>query len=90
MEINITDEQINEIAERQIKQIVSQRVGEVLNSEYWQTMSERIDSSVRYVVNERITESRIDKALAKIDMTKLISNMSKQIMENLIDGINNE
>lgn len=87
MNINITDEQILAIAEKRINELVDTRVKEVLNSEYWQTMSERIDRAVKEVVTEKVTEGKINRAISNIDMSKIVANMSNSIVEKLIEGM---
>lgn len=90
MNVNITEEQIMQLAAKRINELVDVRVKEVLNSEYWQTMSQRIDKAVKQVVTEKVTESRIEKALNKLDTQASISDMSSKIAETIVGSIVSE
>ena len=87
MEINITNEEIKDIAKQRIEKLVDSKVREVLNSMYWQDLSNRIDESVAVVVNRMITEEKINKIIDKIDKKSIIDNISSKIATQIVESI---
>ena len=87
MEINITNEEIKDIAKQRIEKLVDSKVREVLNSMYWQDLSNRIDESVAVVVDRMIAEEKINKIIDKIDKKSIIDNISSKIATQIVESI---
>lgn len=94
MEINITDEQIKEIASKQIQNILKPKIDTILKEYYFNGRSfrELIERQVEISVNEKVssllTNEKLMGIIKKQDLAKQLSDIIVgAVSRNIIDEI---
>lgn len=94
MEINITDEQIKEIASKQIQNILKPKIDTILKESYFNGRSfrELIERQVEISVNEKVssllTNEKLMGIIKKQDLAKQLSDIIVgAVSRNIIDEI---
>jgi hypothetical protein len=84
VDIQISNEQIQAIAEKQIINIIRPKVEEVLKDKYWsrQSLSEEIQECIHKVVLEKVDSKLTDDKLLKIiENQNLVEHLSQILVK---------
>ena len=84
MNIKLTNEQIENIIDKEIYKCVKNKVDEVLNSSYWSNLNTRINNAVEERVKELVTHGKCDRAVRNVDKQAIIRSVGKDLANEMI------
>jgi len=84
MNVEISEENINEYANKRMKQLVEQKTREHLAEIQWY---KTVDHAVLDVVQQEITKEVIRDILSKLDQKELIATIGRNLAEMLVSKI---
>jgi hypothetical protein len=89
MQINLSDEQILQIAEKQVLSLLRPRIEKVLKDSYWssQDLKREIDNAIQVTIEKRVNQLVDDDTLKSMVKKQ---NISKVIADNLIKTVSED
>lgn len=82
LNFEIDEKEINDYANQRMKQLVDQKVREMLKEIEWY---HTVDHIIHDVVKESITSDVIQRIITQMNKESLIQQISKNIAENLVE-----
>lgn len=84
MKVELDEKEMQEYADRRMKQKIDQRVDQRMKEIDWY---KSVDHAVQDAVDRHITESRIAAILCEIDRKELIERIAKHLAEDICDKL---